>query len=108
MYKKKILIADDHAVLRQGMRMLLDHEPDFVVVAEACDGEEAVILSNKYKPDVVLMDAGMPKIDGLEATRQIKAARPNTAVLVLTIHDDEEYIILKADDIIAIVNQRRA
>lgn len=93
MNRIKILIADDHSMLRHGIRMLLEREPDFEVVAEACDGEEAVMLSNKYKPDVVLIDVGMPKISGLEATRQIKAEHPNTAVLVLTIYDDEEYIL---------------
>lgn len=91
--KVKILLADDHIMLRQGIRLLLDREPDFEIVAEAGDGEEAVTLVGEYKPDVVLMDVGMPKLGGLEATRQIKAAHPATAVLVLTIHDDEEYII---------------
>jgi len=91
--KIKILLADDHAMLRQGIRMLLDNEPDFEVIAEAGDGEEAVRLCKTYKPDIVLMDVGMPKLGGLEATRQIKAAHPATAVLVLTIHDDEEYVI---------------
>lgn len=73
--------------------MLLEREPDFEVIAEAGDGEEAVNLSSKYKPDVVLMDVGMPKMSGLEATKLIKAELPTTAILVLTIHDDEEYII---------------
>jgi len=91
--KIKILLADDHTMLRQGIRVLLDREPDFEVVAEASDGEEAVRLCGEYKPDVVLMDVGMPKFGGLEATRQIKVAYPNIAVMVLTIHDDLEYII---------------
>ena len=91
--KIKILLADDHAMLRQGIRMLLDNEPDFEVVAEAGDGEEAVRLCKTYKPDIVLMDVGMPKLGGLEATRQIKASYPEISVLVLTIHDDEEYVI---------------
>jgi DNA-binding NarL/FixJ family response regulator len=91
--KIRILLADDHTVMRQGVRMLLEREPDFEVVAEAGDGEEAVRLTGEYLPDVVLMDVGMPKLSGLEATRQIKANHPATSVLVLTIHDDEEYII---------------
>ncbi len=91
--KIRILLADDHVLMRQGLRMLLEREPDFEVIAEAGDGEEAVNLSSKYKPDVVLMDVGMPKLSGLEATKLIKANHPATAVLVLTIHDDEEYII---------------
>ena len=91
--KIRILLADDHTLMRQGLRMLLEREPDFEVIAEAGDGEEAVSLSSKYKPDVVLMDVGMPKINGLEATKLIKAKHPAIAVLVLTIHDDEEYII---------------
>lgn len=91
--KIRILLADDHTVMRQGVRMLLEREPDFEVVAEAGDGEEAVRLTGEYLPDVVLMDVGMPKLGGLEATKQIKANHPDTLVLVLTIHDDEEYII---------------
>ncbi|MFC1925332.1 response regulator [Chloroflexota bacterium] len=93
MSKVKILLADDHTMLRQGIRVLLDREPDFKVVAEAGDGVDAVRLCGEYKPDVVLMDVGMPLLGGLEATRQIKDICPDTAVLVLTIHDDEEYII---------------
>lgn len=89
----KIIIADDHPLIRQGIRTLLEREPDFNVVAEACDGEEAVELARKYKPDVVLMDVGMPILSGLEATRLIKAECPDISVLVLTIHDDERYII---------------
>ena len=91
--KIKILLADDHIMLRQGIRALLDRELDFDVVAEAGDGQEAVILANEHNPDVVLMDVAMPKLGGLEATRQIKEAHPDTAVVVLTIYDDEEYIL---------------
>lgn len=91
--KIKILLADDHIMLRQGIRALLDREIDFQVVAEAGDGQEAVILTEQHNPDIVLMDVAMPKVGGLEATRQIKAAHPETAVIVLTIYDDEEYIL---------------
>jgi NarL family two-component system response regulator LiaR len=87
----KILIADDHPMFREGIRHLLEQEQDFKVVAEAGDGEEAVRLAGEFMPDVVIMDIGMPILNGLEATRQIKEDHPNIAVLVLTIHDDEEY-----------------
>lgn len=91
--KVKILLADDHIMLRQGIHVLLDREPDFIVVAEAGDGDEAIKLTDEHNPDVVLMDVAMPKTGGLEATRQIKAAHPDTAIIVLTIYDDEEYIL---------------
>jgi NarL family two-component system response regulator LiaR len=89
----KILLVDDHPMLRQGIRQLLERERDFEVVAEAGDGEEAVRLASEFKPDIVLMDVGMPKVSGLEATRQIKAQHSEIAVLVLTVHDEDEYII---------------
>lgn len=91
--KIKIIIADDHPLIRQGIRTLLEREPDFDIVAEASDGEEAVKLTSEYEPDVILMDVGMPKLSGLDATRIIKAEHPGISVLVLTIHDDERYII---------------
>ncbi len=96
--KTTILIADDHPVLRDGITLLLQKEADFEVVGQAANGEEAVRLANEKSPNVVLMDVEMPGIDGLEATRQIKADHPETSVLVLTVHDDEEYIaaLLKA------------
>lgn len=89
----KILIADDHPMFREGIRHLLEQEQDLKVVAEAGDGEEAVRLAGEFMPDLVIMDIGMPKLSGLEATRQIKEDHPNIAVLVLTIHDDEEYCL---------------
>jgi len=93
MLKTKILLADDHPMLRQGIRHLLEREGDFQVVGEAGDGEEAIRVADELVPDVVLMDVGMPKVSGLEATKQIKARHPGTAVLVLTIHDEDEYIL---------------
>jgi DNA-binding NarL/FixJ family response regulator len=87
-----ILLADDHVVVRQGTRQLLEREVDFRVVGEAGDGEEAVQLACKLRPDVVVMDVAMPKLSGIEATRQIKAVLPATAVLVLTGYDYDEYI----------------
>ncbi len=92
MSRTRILLADDHPILRQGIRELLEREQDFEVVAEAGDGEEAVKLASELKPHVVVMDISMPKMSGLEATKQIKAKHPATAVLVLTIHDEDEYI----------------
>jgi DNA-binding NarL/FixJ family response regulator len=92
MNKTTILIADDHPLLRDGIVHLLVKEADFEVVGQAADGEEAVKLAGEKSPDVVVMDIEMPKVDGLDATRQIKATRPDTSVLVLTAHDDEEYV----------------
>lgn len=92
-FRTRILLADDHPVLRQGIRHLLEREGDFEVVGEAGDGEEAVKLASELMPDVAVMDVGMPKLSGLEATKQIKARYPAIAVLVLTIHDDNEYIV---------------
>ena len=80
-------------MLRHGIRELLEREPDFQVVAEAGDGEEVVSQATKLKPDVILMDVGMPKLSGLEATKQIKLEHPEIVVLVLTIHDEDEYIM---------------
>ena len=91
--KISIIVADDHPLFRQSIRNALESQPDFLVVAEADNGEEAVKLTAELQPDVVLMDITMPKLDGLEATRQIKASHPNIAVLVLTIHSDDQHII---------------
>jgi len=90
--KIKILIADDHAVVREGTRQILEQEPDLTVVAEAADGEETVSLAGDYKPDVAIIDISMPKLDGIEATKQIKKLYPTIAVLILTAYDDDQFI----------------
>jgi DNA-binding NarL/FixJ family response regulator len=88
----KVLIADDHAVLREGTRQILEQEPDIEVIAEAGDGEEAVDLATKFRPDVAIIDISMPKLDGIEATKQIKELDPSISVLILTAYDDDQFI----------------
>jgi two-component system response regulator DegU len=91
--KLTILIADDHPLVREGIRKILELEPGIQVVAEARDGREAVAMAREYQPDVVLMDINMPVLNGIEATKLIRQELPRTGILALTIHDDEEYII---------------
>ena len=88
----RLILADDHAVVRTGTRQLLERQPDFDIVGEASDGEEAVQLTHQLQPDVVVMDVRMPKVSGVEATRRIKTECPAVKVLVLTAHDDDEYV----------------
>jgi two-component system response regulator NreC len=89
----RVLLADDHTVLRAGLRALLDREPDMQVVGEAATGEEAVERVEALRPDVVVMDLSMPGAGGLEATRRVSALGYETRVLVLTVHAEEEYLL---------------
>ena len=92
MHKIEVLLADDHDLVREGTRELLEREEDLLVVAEAGDGEEAVRLTTEHQPDVALMDIAMPKLNGIEATKRLKATSPTTAVLILTAYDDDQYV----------------
>ena len=91
--KTTIMVADDHLIFRRALRDELESQPDFEVVAEARDGQEAVRIAGEILPDVIIMDISMPKINGIEATKQIKDKCPDTAVLVLTVHDETEHIL---------------
>ncbi len=88
----RVLVVDDHAILRDGIRSLLESQEDIMVVGEAADGAEALEFVSKLQPDIVLMDISMPKMNGLEATRLIKERFPQVKVLILTQHDNREYI----------------
>ena len=88
----RILVADDHQVVREGTRRMLDREPDLDVVGEAADGTEAVALVDALRPDIVVIDVRMPGLNGIEATRQIKTAYPKVRVLVFTAHNDDRYV----------------
>ena len=91
MAKLRVLIVDDHGIVRAGIKSLLESQPDIAVVGEAAGGEEAIEKNRQLKPDMVLMDIAMPGMNGIEATRGIKKERPGTIVLVLTMHDDAEF-----------------
>ena len=89
----RLLIADDHAMVREGLRSMLANEPDLQIVGEAKDGEEALNLSRRFRPELVLMDVRLPQMDGLEATRAIKEISPETAILMVTTYENPEYLV---------------
>jgi two-component system, NarL family, response regulator NreC len=90
--KIRILVVDDHTILRVGLRMMLNAQPDIEVIGEASDGNQAVSEAMRLVPDVILMDIAMPDCNGIEATRQVKRLQPETRILVLTMHENEEYL----------------
>lgn len=91
MGKIRVLVADDHTIVREGVRLLLDAQPDIEVVGEAADGREAVNLIRQFRPDLVVMDIQMPNLNGLEATREIKREFPQIQILALTMYESDEY-----------------
>jgi two-component system response regulator NreC len=93
MKKIRILLADDHTVVRKGLRLLLESQDEFEVIADACDGRETVAFAEQHLPDVVVLDVAMPILNGIEAARQISAKFPNTAIVFLSMHSDESYVL---------------
>jgi DNA-binding NarL/FixJ family response regulator len=93
MRKIRALLADDHQLMRSGIRLMLEREPDITVVGEADDGRKAVELAKSLKPDVVIMDIGMPNLNGIEAARQMTQENPALAVMILSMHPDETYVL---------------
>ena len=89
----RVLLADDHNLIRAGLVLVVQQQPDLSVIGEADDGRQAVQLVESLKPDVVVMDIGMPNLNGIEAARQITASRPDTAVVILSMHADEGYVL---------------
>jgi two-component system response regulator NreC len=93
MSKVRIVIADDHTIMRSGLRLLLEREPDFVVVGEADDGRAATEAVEQHSPDVVVLDIAMPNLNGIEAAARITASHPKTAIIILSMHSDETYVL---------------
>src|SRR5579863_7576373 len=93
MRKIRVLLADDHTVIRTGLRLVLEQEPDLTVVGEASDGRQAVGLTDSLEPDVVVMDVGMPNLNGIEACRQISDSHPKVGIVILSMHSDETYVL---------------
>lgn len=91
--KQRIVIAEDHTILREGLRALLSSNPNFDIVGEAGDGRDAILCVEKLKPDLILMDLSMPRMNGMGAIKEIKRQRPETKILALTVHKTEEYIL---------------
>jgi two-component system, NarL family, response regulator NreC len=93
MRKTRVLLADDHQLMRSGVRLMLERETDLAVVGEACDGREAVALVKSLKPEVVVMDIGMPNLNGIEAARQMTGENPQLAIVMVSMHSDESYVL---------------
>ena len=89
----RILLADDHTIMRRGLRLLIESQPEFSVVAEAADGRQAVQQAEATMPDVAVMDIAMPNLSGIEAAQRIATAQPNTAIVILSMHSDEGYVL---------------
>jgi len=93
MRKIRIVLADDHKLMRSGLRVLLEQQPDLTVVGEASDGREAVALVASQRPDVLVMDIGMPSLNGIEAAAQVTKGNPEAAIVMLSMHSDESYVL---------------
>lgn len=93
MTQTRVVLADDHTLIRAGLRMVVDAQPDLTVVGEAEDGRAAVAMAQKLKPDVIVMDIGMPNLNGIEACRQIRESIPDTQIVMLSMHSDEGYVL---------------
>ena len=93
MKRIRVLLADDHKMIRAGLRLVLEQQADIAVAGEADDGREAVSLADELKPDVIVMDVAMPNLNGIEASLQIKQSRPEAAIVMLSMHSDEGYIL---------------
>lgn len=89
----RILLADDHTILRNGLRLLLERQPEFTVIAEAANGREAIDLAARESPDVAIIDIAMPVLNGIEAAQRISSAHPKVAIIILSVHSDESYIL---------------
>jgi two-component system, NarL family, response regulator NreC len=93
MTKTRVVLADDHTLIRAGLRMVVDAQPDLDVIGEAADGRDAVAQAQNLKPDVIVMDIGMPSLNGIEACRQVREVAPETQVVMLSMHSDEGYVL---------------
>src|SRR6201987_4047079 len=93
MRKTRVLLADDHQLMRSGVRLMLEREPDLAVVGEASDGREAVALAKSLKPEVVVMDIGMPNLNGIEAALQMTQSNSELAIVMVSMHSDETYVL---------------